>query len=101
MDDETPTVTTAAPVQVPSQMTDKDKSPPQPPESFPVTETQTPLPPSQQESVPMEVIEPVEKPVEVESKKKLPPESLISFKEDINRLADLLDFETKALDELK
>lgn len=105
MADETPTVAAAAaeavlaPVQVPSQMTHKDTSPP--PESFSVTETQTPLPPPQQESPPVEVIEPVDKPVEVESKKKVPPESLISFKEESNRLADLSDFERRALDELK
>ncbi|KAM7512666.1 hypothetical protein LguiB_011541 [Lonicera macranthoides] len=105
MADETPTVAAIqAPVQVPSQMTHKDTS--TPPESFSVTETQTPLPPPpQQESAPGEVIEPAEKPVEVEveveSKKKLPPESLISFKEESNRLADLSDFERRALDELK
>jgi hypothetical protein len=72
------------------------ETPTPPPESTLVTEKQVPLAVELQEKGSDEVIEP-EKTIE----KKKVPESLISFKEESNKLADLLDSERKSVDELK
>lgn len=71
-----------------------------PPEAVSVTETETPLEASattQEEE--KEVIE-AEKPNPVEESKKI-PQSLVSFKEESNKVSDLSDSEKRALDELK
>lgn len=72
-----------------------------------VTEKEAPLPPAAAEPelepqpvVTVEVVEP-EKTKLVEPTKKLAPESLVSFKEESNRLSDLSDFQRAALDELR
>lgn len=71
-----------------------------------VTEKDTPLPPmaeaglESQPVVTVEVIEP-EKTKPIESTRKLAPESLVSFKEESNRVSDLSDFQKKALEELR
>lgn len=71
-----------------------------PPEPVTVTETDTPLPPptTTQVEEEKEVIE-AEKPTQEKEDKKI-PQSLVSFKEESNRLTDLSDSEKKALEEV-
>lgn len=75
-----------------------------------VTEKESPLPPATepelepQPVVTVEVTEPDKTPKpapEPPTTKKLPPESLVSFKEESNLLSDLSDSQRNALDELR
>lgn len=105
MADGTPTKSPPAEApETPKELTEptaeKEYSRSPPPEAVSVTETETPLEASATtQGEEKEVIE-AEKPNPVEESKKI-PQSLVSFKEESNKVTDLSDSEKRALDELK
>ncbi|KAI3706484.1 hypothetical protein L6452_24265 [Arctium lappa] len=113
MADENPT--TAAPPPHPPPLTSTSQENPQtPPPISSITDKETPLslslisteketavspPPTTTTTTLAEVIEHPEKPTSQEPKRT--PESMVSFKEESNRIKDLSDLEKVSLDELK